>query len=100
MVQVIPFCAESNPSIVDIQGSPAKAMAAEQRQDLAIHALAGTFTITHLADQLHVSRKFVHAQLDRAQEALDQAFAAAPPAEDQVLFSLPVSKRWLRQTVL
>jgi hypothetical protein len=98
MVQTIPFTAESNLSTVS--GCPAKALDAEQRQDLAIHALARTFTISCLADQLHVSRKFVHAQLDRAKEALDQAFATAPPADDQVLFSLPVSKRWLRQTVL
>jgi hypothetical protein len=100
MVQAIPFTAESNPLSVNVHGAPAKAMAAEQRQDLAVQAMAGTFTITHLADQLDVSRKFVHAQVDRAQEALEQAFAPTPAADDQILFYLPVSKRWLRQAVL
>ncbi len=100
MVQAIPFTAEANPSIVNVTGCPAKAMDAEQRQDLAIQAMAGTFTITHLADQLDVSRKFVHAQVDRAQEALEQAFAATSAADDKVLFYLPVTKRWLRQAVL
>ena len=98
MVQTMPFTADSNWEIVG--GCAAKTMDAEQRQDLALQALAGTFTITHLADQLHVSRKFVHAQVDRAEEALEQAFAATLPADDRVLFSLPVSKRWLRQAVL
>jgi len=100
MVQVIPFTAEANPSIIIAPDCPAKAMDAEQRQDLAIQAMAGTFTITCLADQLDVSRKFVHAQVDRAQEALEQAFAPTPAADDKVLFYLPVTKRWLRQTVL
>lgn len=98
MVQTIPFAAEANLRIVN--GFPAKDMDAEQRQDLAIQAMAGTFTITYLAEQLHVSRKFVHQQVDRAQEALDQAFAAAPAADDEVLFYLPVTKAWLRQVVL
>jgi hypothetical protein len=98
MAQTMPFTAESNWEIVG--GGPAKTMDAVQRQDLAVRAMAGTFTITYLAEQLHVSRKFVHAQVDRAEEALQQAFAAAPAAVDQVLFYLPVSKRWLRQAVL
>jgi hypothetical protein len=46
-----------------------------------------------------VSRKFVYAQTDKARAALEDAFASAVP-EDDVLFELPVSKRWLRQVTL
>jgi hypothetical protein len=98
MVQAIPFAADANLRFVN--ACPAKCMEPEQRQDLAIQAMAGTFTITALADQLDVSRKFVYQQMDRAQDALSQAFTAAPAADDQVLFYIPVTKRWLRQTVL
>jgi hypothetical protein len=99
VVQTIPFSVESNPPIININVCAAKAMDVEQRQDVAIQAMAGTVTITQLADQLHVSRKFIHAQVDRAQEALEQAFAPAA-ADDKVLFNLPVTKSWLRQVVL
>ena len=98
MVETIPFVAESNLRFVS--ACPAKSMDAEQRQDLAVHAMAGVFTITQLAAQCQVSRKFVHAQVNHAQEALSQAFAATPEADNQVLFYIPVTKRWLRQVVL
>jgi hypothetical protein len=98
MVESIPFAVESNRRMVS--GCVAKSMDAEQRQDLAVHALAGVFTITQLAAEGQVSRKFVHAQVNRAQEALDQAFAPGPQADNQVLFEIPVTKRWLRQVVL
>jgi hypothetical protein len=39
---------------------PAKALGPEQRQELAVHALAGSQSITHLAEQFQVSRKFVY----------------------------------------
>ena len=69
------------------------------RQQLAQQALAG-HSISALAEHYQVSRKFVYQQLQQAQDALEQAFAA-PPADDQaVLFSLPVTKDWLRQLVL
>jgi hypothetical protein len=69
------------------------------RQQLALDALARQ-PITALANQNHVSRKFVYQQLHHAHEAIDQAFN--PPATDppQLLFWLPVTKPWLRQLVL
>ena len=78
----------------------AKAMGPAQRQDLALHALAGTDTISHLACQLDVSRKFVCQQAAKAEEALDAAFSPADSAESEILFHLPVTKDWLRQVVL
>jgi hypothetical protein len=79
---------------------PAKLLEPEQRQDLAVQALGGTFSITALAEQAGVSRKFVYQQIDRAQQALTEAFAAPAADDDDVLFQLPVTKKWLRQNVL
>ncbi len=80
-------------------GCPAKALPPSQRRDIGLHALAGTQSITDLADAFAVSRKFVYQLQACAQAALAEAFAPQP-ADDAVLFHLPVTKRWLRQFVL
>lgn len=77
----------------------AQALTPQQRQDLAVQGLAHAQTITGLAEEFQVSRKFVYQQTAKAQEALDAAFTPAPPQED-VLFYLPVTKNWLRQLIL
>lgn len=78
---------------------PAQDLAPDQRQQLAVQALAGVLSITDLAEHYHVSRKFVYQQVDIAKEAFRRAFD--PPAKDaDVLFYLPVTKAWLRQLVL
>jgi len=63
-----------------------------------VDALAGTQPIARLARQQDVSRKFVYQQADKAQQALDQAFAPRR-ADQRVLFYLPVPKALLRQLV-
>jgi hypothetical protein len=78
---------------------PAQALPPDQRQHLAVHALAGTQPIAHLAAQHHVSRKFVYQQAGTARQALDDAFDPGPD-DDQALFHLPVTKAWLRQLTL
>lgn len=78
--------------------SPAKLLPAPARQQLALDALAGV-PISHLAQDHHVSRKFVYQQLDRAQQGLDLAFDPPEPPKD-LLFWLPVTKPWLHQLVL
>jgi hypothetical protein len=78
---------------------PAKQLAPQQRQDLAIQVLAGTETVCDLARQHDVSRKFLYQQAHTAQQALDGAFAPSRPRDD-VLFCLPVTKAWLEQLVL
>jgi hypothetical protein len=70
----------------------------ETRQVLAVAALAGA-SVTELARRHDVSRKFVYQQRQRAEEALDGAFAPGAAADD-VLFELPVTRGWLRQLVL
>lgn len=61
--------------------------------------MAGTATITHLAAQNVVSRKFVYEQVNKANAALAEVFSSSAH-DDAVLFDLPVTKTWLRQLTL
>jgi hypothetical protein len=79
---------------------PAKTMTPWQRQGLALEALAGSETVSRLAQQHEVSRKFIYQQAAKAEEALDEAFLSVQHSDDEVLFHLPVTKAWLRQLVL
>jgi len=80
---------------------PATELGPSQRQRLALDALAGSAPISRIARQHQVSRKFIYHQAHKARQALDGAFAPAPPArDDRVLFYLPVTKVWIRQFVL
>lgn len=77
----------------------AKSLGPGERLNLGVQALAGHQTITDLADDAGVSRKFVYQQRDRAQAALDDAFASTKP-DDEVLFHLAITKNWLKQAAL
>ena len=83
--------------------SPALSVAArlspDIRQDIGIQVLSRSQPISHLAATHQVSRKFVYQQGDKAQQALDETFAPTP-ADDEVLFHLPVTKNWLYQLIL
>ena len=79
---------------------PARALGPTQRQDLALHALAGTETLSRLAAQHEVSRKFIYQQVGSAKEALQEAFAPERDEPAGVLFYLPVTKQWLDQAIL
>ena len=71
------------------------------RKFMAIHAMAGTESITALAAQHGVSRTLVYRQMHKAKAALDVLFSPVPTDdEEKVLFSLPVTRRWLRQATL
>ena len=78
---------------------PAKQLLPQQKANLAIRVLAGTETVSVLAREHEVSRKFLYRQVHTAQQALGHAFAPVPPPEE-VLFYLPVTMAWLRQLVL
>jgi hypothetical protein len=77
----------------------AKLLTAQQRQHLAIQALAGSQSVSDLANEFEVSRNFIYRQTATAQQALHQAFAP-PSADPEVLFYLPVTKTWLRQLII
>ena len=79
---------------------PAKAMTPPKRRQLSLQALAGAETVSYLAGQHAVSRKFVYQQTVKAEEALDAAFAPAEADDTKLLFHLPVTKAWLRQPTL
>ncbi|NQU24676.1 MAG: hypothetical protein HQ567_25625, partial [Candidatus Nealsonbacteria bacterium] len=70
-IKVVP----DNPPGPAIPLCPAKAITPPERQQLAIQALAGTETVSRLAGEHSVSRKFVYQQTARAEEALDAAFS-------------------------
>jgi hypothetical protein len=92
------FAAATQPQ--PTQPCPAQRLEPPQRQALAVAALAGTQTITQLAADHQVSRKFVYQQADRADQALAAAFDPDPPADGPVLFYLPVTARWLRRLIV
>lgn len=77
----------------------AKTLGCGERLSLGVQALAGHQSITGLAAEAGVSRKFVYQQANHAQTALDDAFASSDD-DDQVLFHLPVTKHWLEQAAL
>ena len=51
---------------------PAKVMTSARRRQLALDALGGTETVSGLAGQHAVSRKFVYRQAAKAEEALGE----------------------------
>src|ERR1035438_2306924 len=77
----------------------AKTLGPGERLGLGVQALAGHQTITGLAEEADVSRKFVYQQADIAQTALDDAFAPTED-DDKVLRYLPITKHWLKQAAL
>lgn len=79
---------------------PAHHLSPDQRQRLAVDALASTKPVAHLAHEHDVSRKFVYQQADKAQRVLADAFAPAANKASPVLFTVPVTKTLLRQMVL
>lgn len=81
------------------KSSPAARLGPLQRKDLAVRALARSKSITQLAGENEVSRKFLYKQAAKAESALGEAFDPAPD-DEKVLFQLPVTKLWLRQLVL
>ena len=78
---------------------PAQRLLPQERQYLAFQVLAGIQSVSDLAREHEVSRKFLYQQIHTAQDALNRAFDPEPKTE-KVLFYLPVTKAWLRQLVL
>ena len=72
----------------------------EERKNLSLQVLAQTEPVSRLAQNHGVSRKFLYQQAAKASEAIDEAFTAPTDDDDQVLFHLPVTKKWILQFVL
>jgi hypothetical protein len=97
---ILPSAANAVVPIPAAPACPAQLLPPHQRQQLAVAALAGARPVTHLAADHQVSRKFVYQQAAKAARALTAAFAPPPPADDPVLFQLPVTALWLRRLIL
>ncbi|UIF88348.1 hypothetical protein KAF44_22925 (plasmid) [Cupriavidus necator] len=69
---------------------------------MAVRALAGAEPVSAVAARHGVSRPLVYRQMRKASAALDEAFSPTQIDEDadKVLFSLPVTRRWLEQVIL
>src|SRR3954452_16898712 len=85
--------------VSDLVSWPAQRLVPAQRQNLAVQVLARTHPVAELARHHQVSRKFLYQQVDTATQALTRAFDPVPK-DDDILFTLPVTKAWLRQLVL
>lgn len=77
----------------------AAALPPSTRKLLAIKAIARTETITKLARDVKTSRKFIYAQKQKVEVALEEVFSESRK-DEQVLFPLLVTKPWLQQLVL
>jgi len=79
--------------------APAARLGPDERKRLALHVLARDRPVVHLAAERRVSRKFAYRQAAKASDALDAVFD--PPVEDHdILFHLPVTKRWIESAVV
>ena len=76
----------------------ARTFTPDLRQQLAIDALAGHQPIAEIARQNDVSRKFVYQQEQKAQQALTEVFVPQPPPDEKILFTIPVTKSFIRRT--
>ncbi len=74
-------------------------LGAAERGMLSVEVLAKTQPVSHLAAYFGVSRKFCYRQAAKASEALNDTFARSPD-DKSVLFTLPITKDWIRQFVL
>ena len=76
-------------------------LTADKRKAIAIQALARSASISALAADNGVSRPLIYREDDKARAALDDAFSPTQTDDaDKVIFMLPVTRRWLDQTML
>jgi hypothetical protein len=79
--------------------SPAAQLKPYQRQKIALRVLTKKEPISGIAEEEGVSRKFLYKQGHIAQNTLTLAFEK-PQSDQEVLFYLPVTQKWLSQLIL
>lgn len=87
---------------LDDQGetySSARMMVPKARKTAALHVLNGA-NVTKLAAHQHVSRKFLYDQQATALDAIDAAFKPSGDEDERVLFTVKVTKTFIKQIVL
>jgi hypothetical protein len=80
-----------------LQSCSAKELHQERRKDLALQVIKNEKTITRVAQENNVSRKFVHGLQNTALDSINQSFLPKTKSDNTVLFNLPVTKSWLQQ---
>ena len=79
--------------------SVASALQPRHRQELAVNVLSKQESISQIAKQEQVSRKFLYQQKAIAERALNKAFEKKEP-ENEVLYYLPITQKWIFQLIL
>jgi len=76
-------------------------LSAHERKVIAVRALASAEPISALAARHGVSRPLVYRHMHQASAALDDLFSPTPPGDvEEVLCTLPITRRWLKQATL
>ncbi len=88
--------------IMSTTNSAAKLMNADDRKELALKALKKDKSVSKLAEQNDVSRKFVHKQKNKLVNAIDSAFSETDATNDahKVLYYMPVTKQYISLMVV
>ena len=78
---------------------PAKSMSNDDKKSLAIKTITGKQTISAIANDYQVSRKFVSEQKQKILTVVNEVFDKTTD-DDKVLYQIPVTKNWLKQCVI
>lgn len=78
----------------------AHSLNSSQRQEIGIQSIKGHIPIKHIANRYDVSRKFIYEQKEKAFNGIAQAFEKKEDSDNEVLFYIPVTKKWLEQVLL
>lgn len=78
---------------------PAKSMSSDDKKSLAIKTITGKQTISAIANDYQVSRKFVSEQKQKILTVINEVFDKTAD-DDKVLYQIPVTKNWLKQCVI
>jgi len=78
----------------------AKQLDSSKRKQLALDSIRKNESLSKLAEDNKVSRKFIYQQQSKAIDAVNDAFEPAVEKADKVLFYLPVTFSWLCQLIL
>jgi hypothetical protein len=77
----------------------AKSMSNDDKKSLGIKTMMGEQTISAIANDYQVSRKFVSNQKQKILTAVNEAFDKTAD-DNKVLYQIPVTKNWIKQCVI
>ena len=89
-----------NIALSSLTAPGAKSMSSGQKKRVALEAVCGVKTVTRIAQENSTSRQFIRRQAQTLQTVIDKEFTTANERHDDVIFYLPVTKKWIEQLVL